>query len=188
MTDDGFQERMNELISRVGTVAELARKSHLSRRIIDNYKAGAADPSRARLIALADAAGVSVGWLATGEGVPCPGETVPPEGSSRRGKPWGNPDEDGSANSDALWEKQAGEELYGQATEAFAEVYRSAGYNTPLRDIANHAARVAKTIEAAGGTPDQQQFALRVAVDQLRLDLRRGLADPTSTLANKSRA
>ncbi|WP_413207802.1 helix-turn-helix domain-containing protein [Rhodospirillum sp. A1_3_36] len=65
---DDFPKRVEILVSRVGNVAELARRSHLSRRVIDNYKGGVADPSRTRLIALADAADVSVEWLATGDG------------------------------------------------------------------------------------------------------------------------
>lgn len=64
--DPGFVERMNVLIGRVGGPGELARTAHLSRRVIDKYRRGESDPSRARLIAMAVAANVSVEWLATG--------------------------------------------------------------------------------------------------------------------------
>lgn len=66
--DCGFQERMNILAERVGGFAILARKSGLSRRVLDKYRNGESDPSRLRLVALAAAAGVSVEWLATGTG------------------------------------------------------------------------------------------------------------------------
>ncbi len=62
-----FPERMNMLIERAGGTTELARKSRLSRRVIDKYKGGESEPSRERLIALAIAGGVSISWLVTGE-------------------------------------------------------------------------------------------------------------------------
>jgi len=63
----GFQNRIERLCEIVGGPGELAQKSHLSRRVIDKYRNGASDPSRERLAALARAADVRVGWLATGE-------------------------------------------------------------------------------------------------------------------------
>lgn len=64
----GFQLRINMLAERVGGFAALARKSGLSRRVLDKYRNGESDPSRLRLIALAHAADVSLEWLATGVG------------------------------------------------------------------------------------------------------------------------
>lgn len=71
----GFQSRMNMLAERVGGFAALARKSGLSRRVLDKYRNGESDPSRLRLVALADAADVSLEWLATGVGDIRPGVT-----------------------------------------------------------------------------------------------------------------
>jgi phage repressor protein C with HTH and peptisase S24 domain len=68
MNSDDFCARMNVLIDLAGGPSELARKSRLSRRVIDKYKSGESDPSRSRLVALATAAGVSLSWLATGNG------------------------------------------------------------------------------------------------------------------------
>ena len=90
MNSDGFCERMNVLIDLAGGPAELARKSGLSRRVIDKYKSGESDPSRSRLVALATATGVSLGWLATGNGPMKDGEpvaTIHPAGSPSRGVP-----------------------------------------------------------------------------------------------------
>lgn len=66
--DQAFQARMEKLADWVGNVAELARKSGLSRRVIDKYRNGESDPSRERLVALALAAGVRIEWLANGRG------------------------------------------------------------------------------------------------------------------------
>ena len=63
-----FRQRVALIAKLVGGPIELARFSKMSRPAIDKYTAGTADPSRARLVALARAAGVSVAWLATGEG------------------------------------------------------------------------------------------------------------------------
>jgi phage repressor protein C with HTH and peptisase S24 domain len=59
---------MNVLIVECGGPSELARRSGLSRRVIDKYRSGESDPSRERLAALARAGNISVAWLVTGEG------------------------------------------------------------------------------------------------------------------------
>lgn len=63
-----FQNRMLRAIKMAGGPSELARKSGLSRRVIDKYKSGESDPSRERLVEIARCAGVSIAWLAAGEG------------------------------------------------------------------------------------------------------------------------
>lgn len=65
---------MKVLIDQVGSAEKLARLSGMSSRVIGKYLSGDTDPSRERLIALARAAGVTVEWLATGEGMMRPGE------------------------------------------------------------------------------------------------------------------
>lgn len=67
-----FPERMKVLIGRAGGPSELARKAHVSRRVIDKYKSGESDPSRERLISLAASGDVSVQWLATGDDIEGP--------------------------------------------------------------------------------------------------------------------
>lgn len=64
--DPAFVDRINVLIERAGGAAPLARASGLSEGVIAKYRRGESDPSRARLVALAAAGGVSVEWLATG--------------------------------------------------------------------------------------------------------------------------
>lgn len=65
--DDGFGERMERLCELVGGPGALAKEAGLSRRVIDKYRSGQSDPSRQRLVALAEAGDVSVSWLATGQ-------------------------------------------------------------------------------------------------------------------------
>jgi len=63
-----FGERMREVIRLVGSAEKLARLTGMSARGIGQYAAGTSDPTRSKMVALADAAGVNVLWLATGEG------------------------------------------------------------------------------------------------------------------------
>lgn len=65
--DPAFSGRIEQVVRLAGSVAELARKAGLSERVISKYRAGESDPSRRRLLALAEASGVSVEWLATGK-------------------------------------------------------------------------------------------------------------------------
>jgi phage repressor protein C with HTH and peptisase S24 domain len=81
VVDDAFRERMNVLIERSGGPGELARKSGLSRRVIDKYRSGHSDPSRERLIALARGGRVALLWLATGDGPLEPDPIHPGAGS-----------------------------------------------------------------------------------------------------------
>ena len=71
-----FITRMAEAASLAGNATRLAEKTHISRRAIGEYLAGNAEPSRPRLVAIAKAAGVSVDWLATGEGPKWPNDRV----------------------------------------------------------------------------------------------------------------
>lgn len=65
---DGFSERLRVAANNAGGVGELGRKSGVASRTISGYLAGKGDPSRERLVALAEAGDVSVDWLATGRG------------------------------------------------------------------------------------------------------------------------
>lgn len=57
----------------MGSIAALSRKASISASTIKGYIEETNDPTRKKLIAIADAAKVSVEWLATGEGPMRPG-------------------------------------------------------------------------------------------------------------------
>lgn len=71
-----FAERMKEVIRMVGSAEKLARLTGLSARGIGQYASGTSDPTRSKVVTLAEAAGVNVLWLATGEGPKLKGETA----------------------------------------------------------------------------------------------------------------
>ncbi|MFT4115275.1 LexA family transcriptional regulator [Bradyrhizobium sp.] len=66
-TDDAFIARLHAIVDIVGGASGLARKAGISPSGLSRYLSGG-EPSRRVLVALADAAGVRVDWLATGTG------------------------------------------------------------------------------------------------------------------------
>jgi phage repressor protein C with HTH and peptisase S24 domain len=63
---EGFPGRLREVVGQIGSIQKLADASGISSRTISDYLSGESEPSRERLVALAEAGQVSVGWLATG--------------------------------------------------------------------------------------------------------------------------
>ena len=74
---DAFGERMAVAIQRAGGATRMAEKAGVSGSVLRKWRAGHSDPSRTHLINMARAAGVSVEWLATGEGDPDQGAAAP---------------------------------------------------------------------------------------------------------------
>jgi len=64
--EQSFKERVRYIVRKVGSIEKLAQLANVSPRVVGKYLAGESDPSRKRLISLADAASVNVEWLATG--------------------------------------------------------------------------------------------------------------------------
>jgi transcriptional regulator with XRE-family HTH domain len=69
MNDYSFKNRIKKIISLSGNADKLAHSAGVSPSLIGKYLSGKTDPTRKKLISLAEAAGVDVKWLATGEGL-----------------------------------------------------------------------------------------------------------------------
>jgi hypothetical protein len=67
MAENSFAERLQEIAQAFESKAALAKKAGIPITSLQSYMSGS-EPGRVALVALADAAGVSVHWLATGEG------------------------------------------------------------------------------------------------------------------------
>lgn len=65
-----FVQRLDFCAKRVKNYSQLSSKTGISKSTLSEYKTGGADPSRSKLVAIANAANVSVGWLVSGEGEP----------------------------------------------------------------------------------------------------------------------
>lgn len=64
---DSFKDRINMLSEKVGGTSALARLSGVSESVVRKWKLGDSEPTLTRLLALAEAGGVSVNWLVTGK-------------------------------------------------------------------------------------------------------------------------
>jgi len=78
--ESSFIARIEYCASRAGSVSALARKAKISQSGIRRYFSGG-EPTRPHLVALAQASGVSLLWLATGEVDPDQGAEASPQPS-----------------------------------------------------------------------------------------------------------
>ena len=67
-TSKNLQEKLRECAHQVGGGNELARKTGIPRRTLENYLNGKTEPVPSRLIAIAEAAGADLLWLMVGSG------------------------------------------------------------------------------------------------------------------------
>ena len=78
-----FVSRLRQILEHWPSADRLARETGVSPSAFRKWLKGEAEPSRERLVALADVARVGIGWLASGE----PPEPVFPQGGAeKRGK------------------------------------------------------------------------------------------------------
>lgn len=75
---DAFAERVAAAIKRAGGATIMAEKAEVSGSVLRKWRSGQSDPSRTNLVKMARAAGVSLEWLATGEGDPDDGVSTTP--------------------------------------------------------------------------------------------------------------
>lgn len=74
---DAFGERISLAVKKAGGATKLAEMTGLSTSVLRSWRSEKSDPSRTSLIKVAKAAGISLEWLATGEGSPDQGAEVP---------------------------------------------------------------------------------------------------------------
>jgi len=62
-----FPERVKAVITKLGGITQASQKTGLSTSVLSQYSNGKSEPSRTRLMNIADAANVGLAWLATGQ-------------------------------------------------------------------------------------------------------------------------
>ncbi len=67
-TETGLRDRIRECARIAGSGDELSRRAGIPRRTLENYLSGKSAPKAATLASIAEVAGVSLEWLATGNG------------------------------------------------------------------------------------------------------------------------
>lgn len=68
----GLSARLRQCVELVGSGSELARRAGISRGVLERYLTGRNELKAQRLVTIAQAAGVSVEWLASGQGAMLP--------------------------------------------------------------------------------------------------------------------
>ena len=63
-------QRLRICADKAGSGDELSRKTAIPRRTLESYLTGESEPKTSRLVAIAEASGVTVEWLATGREPP----------------------------------------------------------------------------------------------------------------------
>lgn len=146
-------ERVKRLSDMVGGRGELAQRSGLSRSVIDKYLNGQSEPSRQRLLTLAEAGGVTVQWLSTGEPPMRPGDL--------------------GAEADPLniIEAAIDKHLLSRAIEGVRKVYQRHGITLPAVNEAEIAADIYQRVKILRVADDGERGALLMALDQLDRDL-----------------
>lgn len=115
-----FAKRVAIIAKLAGSGQELANRAQISRRVIGKYLAGESDPSRERLIAMAEAVGVSVEWLATGRGAMRGGDLPEPTAPKPRTKAADRTPVDYLVLSEALETVQAGVDMMRETQAEYA--------------------------------------------------------------------
>lgn len=65
--EDNFPERIDLVINKLNGPSEFARQTGVTLSTIARWRKGEAEPSRPNLVKIAEATGMSIQWLATGE-------------------------------------------------------------------------------------------------------------------------
>lgn len=63
-----FKDRVKFLVNKLGSIKKLSSVANVSEGVIKNYLSGQTEPTRKKIIALASAGEVNIGWLLTGKG------------------------------------------------------------------------------------------------------------------------
>jgi transcriptional regulator with XRE-family HTH domain len=119
-------------------------------------------PNVDNLIAIADAAGVSLDWLAKGSGAIPPSVAANPAAST--GSPAASP-----ASMD--------EDLFGRIVEGIRQAYKNQGAGISDRDLGRLSARIYGDLSAAYDDPDERTIGLKMALQHLRRDLSKTPSD-----------
>jgi len=144
-----FMDRMERLCSIAGGPGELARKSGLSRRVIDKYRSGESDPSRERLIALAAAGPVPLSWLAAG----------------------GSDDADRVRSTNTGPIQKIDKWLFSRVIDGIRRVYRQTGAQLPTVNEVELGVDMHDRIAAIAASEEAKLGALAMALDQLEREL-----------------
>jgi transcriptional regulator with XRE-family HTH domain len=153
---NGFTERL-KLALGDESARSLAMRAGISQTGLAKTLRGESEPNLSTLNAIAKAANVSIGWLATGEGPMRPSEQ--PVAAERPSSP-GWPETDGR--------------FLGRIAERISKVYQEVGAHIGLGQLTELAARHHDSIIALADDDEQREQLLVMALTKLRRELTSG--------------
>ena len=155
--------RLKQLAQEEGSVSALARLCDIPQRTMAGYVSGEREPRISDVVGIARRAGVSLEWLATGEGATWPGDPA--------ATPASQPPQ--AVATDAR--------LIGRLTEKIMLIYKEMGVAIALHQAAERAAREHDRIVAEVADPDDRLIQIGEVTAALRQELRAKAADPSSS-------
>ncbi len=177
--DPGFADRLKQAMAGESESSFAARCPGVSRPLLRNYLSGS-EPGLAKVVAIARTAGVSIAWLATGEGDPSPptiGATFQPRVGVSDVISVGTHHHPtvGSTVADTL-----DDELLARVGEEIADAYRAESARISPRQLARLQARMYSDL-VRQFAPEERQAGLKGMMIALRHELRTvASADNTS--------
>lgn len=143
-----FAARVQRLADHAKNASELARRTGLSRAAIDKYTSATSEPSRFRLIALADAMGVSLSWLVAGRGPMF------------------------VHDADDLGFSAFGDRAFlSSVSDRIAAAYEEEGVTLVASELVIHSISLASDIVAVATKDDERDAALATSIRQLKRKL-----------------
>ncbi len=152
MNNGNFADRLRAAIGAGSVNGFASRCPEVSGTLLRKYLEGS-EPGLSKIVAIARAAGVTVEWLATCAGPMRPGDALPPV-----------PAPAAPAAIDS--------ELLACVQEGVAEVYRSENARVYPRALAKEVARIYGDLAAAYDRTEERLSGLKLALHQLRRELR----------------
>lgn len=127
----------------------MSQKTGIPRSTLETYLTGKAEPKISRLVAIAQAAEISIGWLATGDG----GEQGEMTGGDKV-----------TLNC----------ELNALIVDGIVSVYRQSGCDLDPPELGRKAAQIYSTLINAYDASRDREIGLRALLEQLRSELTGG--------------
>lgn len=162
-----MKDRLRICADLAGSGDALAQKASIPRRTLETYLAGDADLKVPRMVAIADAAGVSVEWLATGRG-PMLREEKRQIGDAYKPVT-------GTAFTPTIGTAVAAEQidsrLLARVHQGVSEAYKAENVRIYADPLADEVARIYADLVAAYDSPEERLSGLKLALHQLRRSL-----------------
>lgn len=141
--DSELGTRLKWVVDQIGTQKQAGEIASVKPEMIGKYISGKAKPSFYAIKALANAAGISLDWLATGQG----------------------------AKSEGLPSVGIDLKLMSRCSEAFGKLYKEMGITLSMADLGSLAGEAYNDVIAATSDPDEQYVVIKALIARRRREI-----------------